>query len=777
MSNLEISNNLRSLMDLTFENAKKIRSEYVTPEHLLRTAIDDDDVMELFFSCGSDLMSLADDLDEYISENVYRVPDSVTDYEPVWTEGITYLIESAGLQCKSSGRKTIEMKDILVSMMDEQKLYCSYLMKKSGLSRMELLEFISFERYGGFSAPDGSAPQWLGDDSEFHGQDDSGSSLEEDFLSRYTTDLTEQAVKGGLDILVGREDELDRTIQTLCRRTKNNPLHVGEAGVGKTAITQGLAQKIVNGDVPDFLKGFSIYSLNMGTLVAGTKFRGEFEERLKRVIDALLKKEKAIVFIDEIHTIVGAGESGNGALDAANILKPVLGGGKIRCIGSTTFEEYTRVFEKDRALARRFQKIDVLEPSRDDCVKILKALSSRYASFHNVVYEKGTLETAVDLAVQYLPDRRLPDKAIDIMDEAGSYAKIHLKSSGGKKIKVDEDVIRKVTSKMARVPVEAVHKDEKDRLAALEEKLKSSIFGQDEAVESVVLAVKKSRAGFRNPEKPEGVFLFVGPTGVGKTELARELAAALGEKLVRFDMSEYQEKHTVSRLIGSPPGYVGFEEGGLLTDALRKEPHSVVLLDEIEKAHPDIYNVLLQVMDYGTLTDNQGRKADFRNSILIMTSNAGAREMEAGAVGFSTPSSSVKNDRATLNNAVEKAFTPEFRNRLDKIIPFDSLSEQVAYNIADKEIKKIASRLLAKKVRLRATKKAVQLVAKKGYSREFGARPIARTADAEIAAPLVDIVLFGELSCGGKVLVDAVDGKCTFNVQGAVDAGKPACKD
>ncbi|MBQ3650580.1 MAG: AAA family ATPase, partial [Treponema sp.] len=605
--------------------------------------------------------------------------------------------------------------------------------------------------------------------------------------------------------------------------------HVGDAGVGKTAVTLGLAQRIVAGEVPSILKDFSVYSLDMGALLAGTKYRGDFEERLKKVTKDLLKKEKAILFIDEIHTIVGAGSVGNGALDAANILKPVLTEGKIRCIGSTTFEEYTKIFEKDRALARRFQKIDILEPSRDECVKILHGLESRYAEYHNVCYEEGSLELAVDLSLQFLPDRRLPDKAIDLMDEAGAWTRIHAEEklpaedkvsvsdkdekAEAKKISVSskdaigeaekksgenteensakeepdekmhpdekerpaerkrppvpvsQDTIRMVAAKAARVPLETVTTGEKEKLRSLESDLKQKIFGQNRAVESVCMAVKKARAGFRNMEKPEAAFLFVGPTGVGKTELAKVLASSLGEKLLRFDMSEYQEKHTVSRLIGSPPGYVGFEEGGLLTDSVRKEPHSIILFDEIEKAHQDIYNILLQIMDYGILTDNQGRKADFKNCMIIMTSNAGARDMEKGSVGFSGGSTfgDEKNDSATLNEAVEKEFSPEFRNRLDAIITFAHLPKEITQDIARKEIKKIAERLATKDVELTATDQAVALIAEKGYSREFGARNISRTAESLIASPLVDELLFGKLSGGGKVSLGVKDGEVEFN--------------
>ncbi|MDR0877681.1 MAG: AAA family ATPase, partial [Treponema sp.] len=599
-------------------------------------------------------------------------------------------------------------------------------------------------------------------------------------LERYATELTALARDNRLEPVIGRETELDRTIQVLCRRNKNNPVHVGDSGVGKTAITEGLAQRIVAGNVPPTLKNFAIYSLDMGALVAGTKYRGDFEERVKRVVEEILKKEKAILFIDEIHTLVGAGSVSGGALDASNLLKPALTSGKIRCIGSTTHEEYSKFFDKDRALSRRFQKIDINEPSETDAIAIIRGLKSKYEDYHQVRYSDEALEGAVRLSAQFITERRLPDKAIDVIDEAGAFARIEaykqvrindappaedppadikseatVQEGSVETIEIGLPLIESVVSRIARIPERSVGENEKDKLRTLEEKVRTRIFGQDEAVAAVIKAVKRSRAGFRAENKPVANFLFVGPTGVGKTELARSLADILGIPMHRFDMSEYQEKYTVSRLIGSPPGYVGYEEGGLLTDAVRKQPHGVVLLDEIEKAHPDIYNILLQIMDYATLTDNNGRKADFRNIIFIMTSNAGARDIGKGLIGFGERIM----DESAVDGAVEKIFTPEFRNRLDAVVRFGPLSREILVSIVRKELAVFTSQLAEKKVSVSFTEACIEKLAEDGYSREAGARNVSRIIENKIKSFFVDEVLFGRLSSGGDALVDFLDGE------------------
>lgn len=768
---MKVTPQLQNIINRAYQEAQSSGHEFLTPEHLLKVSLDFPSVCDLLLVCGGDVDTIRQNVTKYIDENVLVVKNS----EPLQTAGFHSVIDRAIMHCASAEKAEVEITDVLVSMMDETNNYCSYYLRAGGVERLRLLEIVSYIRQSsnpenlrelidellsdpsftdGIISKDEEKESWENSDTpdeeqEFQLEQESqkSSGKKRSILERFTKNMTAAARAGEYDNLIGREEELERTIQVLCRRFKNNPVHVGEPGVGKTAITQGLALKIVQNDVPAVLSGYEIFSLNVGALVAGAKFRGDFEERLKRLTEELMKREKTILFIDEIHTIIGAGASGNGNLDASNLLKPFLSTGKVRCIGSTTYDEFAKIFEKDRALARRFQKIDIVEPTPEETMKILEGLRPSYEEFHKVQYQKSALQAAVDLSVQFLPDRRLPDKAIDIMDEAGSFLRMRDKTGAGGG-RVTKALVSKITAKMARIPEQTVAKDEREQLHGLEERLSQEIFGQQEAVQSVVLAVKRSRAGLRDGDKPIASFLFVGPTGVGKTELAKVLASQLGMKLLRFDMSEYQEKHTVSRLIGAPPGYVGFEEGGLLTDALRKEPHSVVLLDEIEKAHSDIYNILLQVMDYGQLTDNQGRKADFRNSIIIMTSNAGARDMSRARIGFG----SQLQGTSAVGEAVEKAFSPEFRNRLDGIIPFGALDIQVAKNIVTKEVKKLSVKLAAKKVELVVEEDCISYLAAEGYSPLYGARNIARLVDEKIATALVDEILFGKLSGGGKVI-------------------------
>lgn len=759
---MKIAKQLQIIINSALTDAEKAGHEFVTPEHLLNACLRYKPVRDLLVVCGGNVDEIKKSTQEYIKNNIL-VSNSK---EPIQTVGFQNVLDRALLHCGEAQKELIEITDIIVSLIDETSNNCSYYLKKNGVDRLRLIEIISYLRRKGNFEDLGDEISNLIDTENL---DDSINVLDTEdnydielestektkktetkktALDRFTVNLTKEAQDGKFDNLIGRQNELERTMQVLCRRTKNNPIHVGDAGVGKTAITQGLAIKLATGQVPEALKGYSLYSLNMGTLIAGTKFRGDFEERLKRVTEELLKKEKAILFIDEIHTIVGAGSTGTGNLDASNLLKPILSSGKLRCIGSTTFEEYARIFEKDRALERRFQKIHINEPSTEETIKILDGLKVAYQEYHNVVYTKSALKAAVELSIQYINDRRLPDKAIDIIDEAGAILKLNNKGkSSSKPQRVTPSVIEKTVAKLARIPEPKVTVSDGDLLKNLEINLKNQIFGQDKGIEQVTQGVKRSKAGMAEPNKPTASFLFVGPTGVGKTELARILADNLGMHFLRFDMSEYQEKHTVSRLIGSPPGYVGFEEGGLLTQALRQNPYSLVLLDEIEKAHSDIYNVLLQVMDYGQLTDNQGRKADFRNSILIMTSNAGAKNMSQQIVGFTGEAQGMD----AVQNAVKNTFSPEFRNRLDAIIPFNYLSEKVAKEIVQKEINKLSERLASKKISLSVDADCIDFIAQEGFSMEFGARNIARTLDSLVAQPLVDEVLFGKLASGGNV--------------------------
>lgn len=758
---MKVSPMLSRILSESLLVAKDYNHQFFTPEHVLATAINDQFVENILASSGASTKNLHDDIINYLNT---KLPVITKDANPEFLKGP---IESAGFQtmmnkavfhCVTSNSDVIDITDVLLSMLDEKENYCSYFLRANGVERLKLLETIA-KVNPPKRPPNQVLPPPFQDP---YTTNNSGG------LKRFATNMTQLASKGVYDEVVGREEEIERTIQVLCRRVKNNPMHVGDAGVGKTAITQGLAQRIVLNQVPDILKDSTIYSLDLGLLLAGAKFRGDFEERLHSVIDEVKKEKKAILFIDEIHMIMGAGSGGNSQMDAANLLKPVLASGEVKIIGSTTFEEYAKNFEKDRALARRFQKIDISEPTVKESIEILKGLLPRYEKYHNVKYTSGAVEEAVKLSVQFMPEKRLPDKAIDLIDEAGSYLNI-MKTGGFKGLvanrkniaRVTPETIKLVTAKIAKLPIDNVKNNEKEALMSISETLSKNIFGQETAVSLTAKAVKRARAGFRNPEKPEACFLFVGPTGCGKTELAKSLANILNEPLLRYDMSEYQEKHTVSRFVGSPPGYVGFEEGGLLVKDIRKNPHSIVLFDEIEKANEDIYNVLLQVMDYGQLTDNQGRKADFRSCIIIMTSNAGARDLERQEIGFGTQNED--NIQLSINEAVNKEFPPEFRNRLDAVIPFNYLNIEVAEKVCKKEIQNLAERMKDKKIYLKATDKCISYLTQKGYSKEFGARNIARTVESELADKLVDEVLFGSLEKGGYVTADCKKDQIVFN--------------
>ena len=775
---MEISEHVKVIIDKAYNEAKIRSHEYLTPEHILYAALEFGEIKEILNACGANLNNLKHEIEAFFEQKIPVIAGA----DPIQTVFFQSVIERAVMTCQAAQKKTLDAADILVSLYDEDKNYCAYYLRLAGVRRYDLLNIISHGIEGsineGRSNPRNGREEIKEGNPEEDIFDGSGKSRQtkKNALEKYATELTALARDNRLEPVIGREAELDRTVQVLCRRLKNNPVHVGDSGVGKTAITEGLAQRIVAGKVPPLLRDFLIYSLDMGALVAGTKYRGDFEERIKRVVEEILKKEKAILFIDEIHTLVGAGSVSGSALDASNLLKPALASGRLRCIGSTTHEDYGKFFDKDRALSRRFQKIDINEPSQDDAIKILLGLKTKYEDYHHVHYSDEAVEGAVRLSAQFITERRLPDKAIDIIDEAGSFARIEaykdkneeeaktIQEGSVEIIDVGLPIIETVVSKIARIPERSVGVNEKDKLRFLEDKLKERIFGQDEAVASVVKAVKRSRAGFRAENKPVANFLFVGPTGVGKTELARSLADVLGVAMHRFDMSEYQEKHTVSRLVGAPPGYVGYEEGGLLTDAIRKQPHGVVLLDEIEKAHPDIYNILLQIMDYATLTDNNGRKADFRNVVFIMTSNAGARDIGKSLIGFGER----QENETVIDDAVEKIFTPEFRNRLDSIVRFGHLSRSIMVSIVNKELNLFKDQLAEKKVKLEITETCLNQLAEEGYSRESGARNAGRLIEEKIKSFFVDEVLFGRLESGGITKADYVNGEYKVDI---IDSG------
>ena len=757
--------------------AEDLNHLFFTPEHVLSVAVKKEFIADFLKKCGADLNFLRIELNNYIVTKIPVVSQENKKQKlfeaPIDSSAFRELMSHTLFNCAATNAEVIDMLDILLSMYHNKNSFSAYCLQASGVSKDNL--FASITQYRLTSNAKKFEKTMNSPDSLNNSQAQTQQHIMESMmtnntggLKRFAENMTAKADKHEYDVLIGRENEIERTLQILCRRSKNNPLLVGDAGVGKTAIVQGLAQRIVSKQVPLILQDYSIYALDLGVLLAGSKFRGDFEERLTSILDEIVNQKdgkKAILFIDEIHMIIGAGTNGSNQMDAANILKPYLTNGKIKLIGSTTYEEFSSIFEKDKALSRRFQKVDIVEPSAEETVKIIEGLIPNFEKHHQVRYAKGSIEEAVNLSIRYLPERKLPDKAIDIIDESGSY--VFIQNAGGftgkNKIKlnsdnksaqktavVTKDIIKKVTAKITQLPIDSIKSDEKTLLQKLEENLENDIFGQNDAVQKLSKAVKRARVGFRNPDKPEAIFLFVGPTGCGKTELARSLAKILKMPLLRYDMSEYQEKHSVSRLVGSPPGYVGFEEGGILVKEVRKNPNSIILFDEIEKAHQDIYNVLLQVMDYGQLTDNQGRKADFRSCIIIMTSNAGARDLEKGNIGFG--SDELKNVEASLNEAVNKTFPPEFRNRLDSVIPFNYLDFEIARRVCQKEISNLSKRLLQKKVSLEVSPECIDFLSKKGYSKEFGARNIARTIENEIADKLVDEVLFGSLAKGGKAI-------------------------
>ncbi|WP_159874963.1 ATP-dependent Clp protease ATP-binding subunit ClpA [Aquitalea denitrificans] len=740
-----IAQELEVSLHMAFMDARRKRHEFISVEHLLLAMIDNPSAADVLRACGANLDQLKKQLGDFIDEHTPTVPGE-TEVETQPTLGFQRVIQRAILHVQSSGKKEVTGANILVAIFGEKDSHAVYYLHQQGISRLDVVNFISH----GITKQ--RSPQHPPEPRDQHNESDGeeqatgpGGALE-----NYTQNLNQQARDGKIDPLIGREHELERTVQILCRRRKNNPLLVGEAGVGKTAIAEGLARRIVNNEVPDVLSKATVYALDMGALLAGTKYRGDFEQRLKAVIKQLTEDEHAILFIDEIHTLIGAGAASGGTLDASNLLKPALSNGSLRCIGATTYNEYRGIFEKDNALSRRFQKIDVAEPTVEQTIEILKGLKSRFEAHHGVKYTQSALTTAAELSARYINDRHLPDKAIDVIDEAGAAQKI-LPKSRQKKV-INKSEIEEIVAKIARIPPKTVSSDDKNVLKNLERDLKNVVFGQDKAIESLATAIKMTRSGLGNPHKPIGSFLFSGPTGVGKTEVAKQLAYVLGVELIRFDMSEYMERHAVSRLIGAPPGYVGFEQGGQMTEAINKHPYAILLLDEIEKAHPDIYNVLLQVMDHGTLTDNNGRKADFRNVVIIMTTNAGAETMSKPTLGF-TQSKETGDEMADI----KRLFSPEFRNRLDATISFKMLDEQIIMQVVDKFLMQLEHQLSDKKVEIHFTDALRTHLAKRGFDPLMGARPMARLIQDTIRKALADELLFGRLTNGGEVTVDIND--------------------
>ena len=753
----ELQQTLRRALEIAMER----RHEYLLLEHLLTAMLDDTRAVELLDACGADRDELREELEEWLDEQDSMEGEG--DVEPQQTLSFQRVLQRAAMHVRSSGRDTIDAGNLLISMFREPESFAIYLLEQQGVTRFDLVNYVSH----GISKVPGQenhqTPTGVGEDGVAQAEKAANP------LESFCEELVAKAAAGKIDPLIGREDELERAIQVLCRRRKNNPVFVGDAGVGKTAIAEGLALKVQKKEVPDVLGDVKIYALNMSALLAGTRYRGDFEERLKALIDELKGDPQAILFIDEIHTVVGAGATTGGTMDAGNMLKAPLSSGELRCIGSTTHSEYKSAFGKDRALARRFQKIDVVEPTAEEAYRILRGLKERYEEHHSVRYTDAALRAAADLAARHINDQKLPDKAIDVIDEAGAWVRMQPESRRRKTIRPRD--IEKIVARIARIPPRSVNKDDKVKLKDLERDLRLLIYGQDGAIGIIAAAVKLGRSGLGTPDTPIGSFLFAGPTGVGKTELAKQLASVMGVHFMRFDMSEYMEKHTVSRLIGAPPGYVGFDQGGLLTDGIRKHPHCVLVLDEIEKAHPDVFNILLQVMDHATLTDNNGNAADFRNVVIIMTTNAGAREMSKKSLGFEEHSFQYKG----TNKALERAFSPEFRNRLDAIVSFNGLPPDVVRKVVDKFLHELDGQLADKKVRIDVTDAARDWLAKTGYDEKFGARPMARTIHEHVKKTLVDELLFGRLQNGGAVTVD-LDGDSLSLVIPDDDAPPPSEK-
>ncbi len=749
-----LSRNLEKTLHKALSLAGERRHEYVTLEHLLLALTEDPDAMAVMRACGVDLEKLSGDLKVFINTELAGLAVA-TGGDPTPTAGFQRVVQRAAIHVQSSGREEVTGANILVALFSERESHAVYFLRQQEMTRLDAVNFIS---HGIAKRPGMAESRTVSGADEDAAAEDVVKKGQE-ALDAYCVDLNAKAKAGKIDPLIGRESEVERTIQVLCRRSKNNPLYVGDPGVGKTAIAEGLARRIVDGEVPEVLKDAIIFSLDMGTLLAGTRYRGDFEERLKQVMKELEAMPEAVLFIDEIHTVIGAGATSGGSMDASNLLKPALASGAIRCIGSTTYKEYRGHFEKDRALVRRFQKIDVAEPSIEDTVKILRGLKPYYEEHHNVKYTAEALRAAVELSAKYIGDRKLPDKAIDVIDEVGA-ARMLLPESKRRKTVTLKDV-EDTVAKIARIPPKSVSTDDRAALKNLERDLKTMVFGQDEAITALSSAIKLARAGLRDGEKPIGNYLFSGPTGVGKTEVARQLSRSLGIELLRFDMSEYMERHTVSRLIGAPPGYVGFDQGGLLTDGIDQHPHCVLLLDEIEKAHPDLFNILLQVMDHGKLTDHNGKQIDFRNVILIMTTNAGAAEMTKSAIGFMRDTREGE-DKA----AIERMFTPEFRNRLDATIPFGALPLEVVEKVVDKFVMELEVQLSERHVTIELTTQARQWLADKGYDKTMGARPLGRVIQEQIKKPLAEELLFGDLVDGGHVEVTLKDNALSFVITG-----------